>query len=157
MFGELFKQLAKVDMLFVGYKGEAPAINDAMGGQISVVFANLPSALPLVQGGRLRALAVTSANRVSSAPQIPTAAESGLRDFTTNSWFGLYAPAATPRPIVNRINTESAAALNVPEVKERLAVQGMFVVANTPEQFAAFLKTEVPRWTTVVKVSGVKP
>lgn len=157
MFGELFKHLAKIDMLFVPYKGEAPAINDAMGGQISVVFANLPSALPLAQAGRLRALAVTSAQRVASAPEIPTVAESGLRDYTTNSWFGLYAPAGTPRAIVAKLNTESASALNAPDVKDRLAAQGMFVVANTPEQFATFLKTEIPRWTKVVKESGVKP
>ncbi len=157
MFGELFKTLAQVDMLFVPYKGEGPAITDAMGGYLSMVFSNLPTVLPLAQGGKLRALAVTSAQRVSSAPEIPTVVESGLPDYTANSWFGLYAPAATPREIVAKINAESVSALNVPEVKDRLAAQGMFVVANTPEQFAAFLKTEIPRWRKVVKDSGVKP
>lgn len=157
MFGELFKQLAQVDMLFVPYKGEAPAVNDAMAGQISMVFANLPTALPFAQAGKLRALAVSSAQRVSGAPDIPTVAESGLRNYTANSWFGLYAPAGTPHAIVAKLNSESASALNVPDVKDRLAAQGMFVVADTPEQFAAFLKTEIPRWTKVVKDSGVKP
>jgi len=155
MFGELFKTLAKVDMLFVPYKGEGPAIIDALGGQISMVFSNLPTVLPVTQGGKLRALAVSSAQRVPSAPEIPTVTESGLPDYIANSWFGLYAPAGTPREIVTRINTESTSALN--EVKDRLAEQGMFLVANTAEQFADFLKTEIPRWTKVVKDSGIKP
>ena len=157
MFGELFKTLAKVDMLFVPYKGEGPAITDAMGGHLSMVFSNLPTVLPLAQSGKLRALAVTSAQRVASAPEIPTVAESGVPDYTANSWFGLYAPAGTPREIVARINAESTAALNAPEVKSRLAQQGMFVVSNTADEFAAFLKMEIPRWTKVVKDSGVKP
>ena len=157
MFGELFKTLARVDMLFVPYKGEGPAIIDAMGGQISMVFSNLPTVLPLAQGGKLRPLAVSSAQRLSGAPEIPTVAESGLPDYIANSWFGLYAPAATPREIVARINADATSALNAPEVKDRLAAQGMYVVPNTPEQFAAFLKTEIPRWAKVVKDSGVKP
>ena len=157
MFGELFKTLAQVEMLFVPYKGEGPAITDAMGGQISMVFSNLPTGLPLAQGGKLRALAVSSGQRVSGAPDIPTVAESGLPDYIANSWFGLYAPAATPREIVTKINSDATSALNVPEVKDRLAAQGMYVVANTPEQFAAFLKTEIPRWAKVVRDSGVKP
>ena len=155
MFGELFKTLAQVDLLFVPYKGEGPAIIDAMGGQISMVFSNLPTVLPLAQSGKLRP--VSSAQRVSGAPEIPTVAESGLPDYIANSWSGLYAPAATPREIVTKINTDATSALNVPEVKDRLAAQGMYVVANTPEQFAAFLKTEIPRWAKVVKDSGVKP
>jgi tripartite-type tricarboxylate transporter receptor subunit TctC len=157
LFGELFKQLARIDMLFVPYKGESPALSDTMAGQISMVFANLPTALPIAQAGKVRALAVSSAQRVSSAPGVPTVAESGLPDYKANSWFGLYAPAATPRAIVVKINAETASGLNAPDVKERLTAQGMFVVADTPEQFAAFLKTEIPRWTQVVKASGVKP
>ena len=157
MAGELFKLVARVDMLFVPYKGEGPAIADAMGGQISMVFSNLPVALPQAQGGRLRALAVTSPQRVSTAPEIPTVAESGLPGYEASTWFGLFAPAATPRDVISKLNTESVSALSVPEVKDRMAAQGLFVVANTPEQFAAFLKTEIPRWAKVVKDSGVKP
>jgi len=157
MAGELFKLVARVDMLFVPYKGEGPAIADAMGGQISMVFSNLPVALPQAQGGRLRALAVTSPQRVATAPQIPTAAESGLPGYEASTWFGLFAPAATPREIVMKLNADSVGALNVPEVKERMAGQGLFVVANTPEQFADFVKTEIPRWAKVVKDAGVKP
>lgn len=157
MAGELFKLVARVDMLFVPYKGEGPAIADAMGGQISMVFSNLPVALPQAQGGRLRALAVTSPQRVSTAPDIPTAAESGLPGYEANTWFGLFAPAATPREIVIKLNSDAAAALNVAEVRERMAGQGLFVVANTPEQFAEFLKTEIPRWAKVVRDAGIKP
>ncbi len=157
MAGELFKLVAGVDMLFVPYKGEGPAIADAIGGQISMVFSNLPVALPQAQGGRLRALAVTSPQRVATAPQIPTAAESGLPGYEAATWFGLFAPAATPREVVAKLNAESASALNAPEVKERMAAQGLFVVANTSEQFANFLKTEIPRWAKVVKDAGIKP
>ena len=154
---ELFKLTAQVDMLLVPYKGESPALADAMGGQISMVFANLPVGLPLAQGGRLRALAVTSLQRVSTAPAIPTVAESGLPGFEANTWFGLFAPAATPRDVVARLAGDSASALGAPEVKERMAAQGLFVVANAPEQFAQFLRVEIPRWQKVVKDAGVKP
>jgi tripartite-type tricarboxylate transporter receptor subunit TctC len=157
MAGELFKLVARIDLLFVPYKGEGPAIADAMGGQISMVFSNLPVALPQAQGGRLRALAVTSSQRVSTAPEIPTAAESGLPGYEASTWFGLFAPAATPREIVIKLNADSVSALNVPEVKERMAGQGLFVVANTTAQFADFVKTEIPRWAKVVKDAGVKP
>ena len=157
MFGELFKSLAKVDLMFVPYKGEGPAVTDAAGGYISMVFANLTSVLPLTQSGRLRAIAISSAQRLPTVPNIPTVAESGVPEYVANSWFGLYAPAGTPRDIVAKINTESNAALNTPDVRDRLATQGMFVVQNTAEQFAAFLKAEIPRWTKVVKDSGVKP
>lgn len=157
MFGVLFESLAQVKLLFVPYKGEGPAIADAMGGYISMVFSNLPTVLPLARSGKLRALAVTSAQRISSAPEIPTVAESGLPEYIANSWFGLYAPAGTPRDVVNKINTESNAALDTPEVSKQLAGQGMFVVRNTADEFAAFLKTEIRRWQKVVKESGVKP
>ena len=157
MAGELFRLQARIELLFVPYKGEGPAIADAMGGQISMVFSNLPVGLPQVQGGRLRGLAVTSPQRVATAPDIPTAAESGLPGYEARTWFGFFAPAATPRDVIMRLNAESVAALNVPEVKERMAGQGLFVVANTPAQFADFLKAEIPRWTKVVKDAGIKP
>ncbi len=155
--GLLFNLMAKVDMLFVPYKGEGPAIVDAMGGQISMVFSNLATVLPMAQSGRLRPLAVTSAKRVSSAPEIPTVAESGLPEYVVNTWFGLFTPSATPRAVINKLNTDAASALNTPDAKEKLLAQGMYVVANSPEDLAALLKTEVPRWAKVVKESGVKP
>jgi tripartite-type tricarboxylate transporter receptor subunit TctC len=155
--GELFKLTAKIDLLFVPYKGEGPAIADAMGGQISMVFSNLPVALPQARGGRLRGLAVTSAQRVPGATEFPTVAESGLPGFEAFTWFGCFAPAATPREIIARLNTDSVAALNVAEVKEKMAAQGLFVTANAPEPFNAFVKKEIARWTKIVKDAGVKP
>jgi tripartite-type tricarboxylate transporter receptor subunit TctC len=157
MAGELFKLQAKVDLLFVPYKGEGPAISDAMGGQISMVFSNLPVSLPLARTGRLRALAVTARERVATASDVPTASESGLPGFEASTWFGFFAPAATPRDIVTKLHADSAAALNIPDVKEKMAVQGLFVVASPPEQFAEYQKKEIARWTKVVKDSGVKP
>jgi tripartite-type tricarboxylate transporter receptor subunit TctC len=157
MAGELFKLTAKVDLLFVPYKGEGPAVSDAMGGQISLVFSNLPVVLPLARSGKLRGIAVTSAQRVPTASEFPTVAESGLPGFEANTWFGCLAPAGVAADIINRLNAEAARALNAPAVKERMAGMGLFVVANRPEEFAELLKKEIPRWAKVVKESGVKP
>ncbi len=157
MAGELFKLTAKVDLLFVPYKGEGPAVSDAMGGQISMVFSNLPVVLPLARTGRLRGIAVTSAQRVPTAAEFPTVAESGLPGFEASTWFGCLAPVGTPADIINKLNAESVRALNAPAVKERMAGMGLFVVANKPEEFAELLKKEIPRWAKVVKDSGVKP
>ena len=157
MAGELFRLQAHVDLLFVPYKGEGPAIADALGGQISMVFSNLPIGLPQAQSGRLRALAVTSKERVATAPNIPTAAESGLPGYEAATWFGLFAPVATPREIITKLNADAVAALSGADVKERMAAQGLFVVASTPAQFADFLKAEIPKWAKIVKDAGVKP
>jgi len=155
--GELFKLTAKVDMLFVPYKGEGPAIADAMGGQISLVFSNLPVALPQARGGRLRGIAVTSAKRVPTAPDIPTVAESGLPGFEAFTWFGFFAPGATPREVIVKLNADSVSALNMPDVKEKMAAQGLFVTANAPDPFAEFVRKEIQRWAKIVKDAGVKP
>jgi tripartite-type tricarboxylate transporter receptor subunit TctC len=157
MAGELFKLAAKVDMQFVPYKGEGPAVTDAMGGHISLVFANLPVALPLAREGKLRGIAVTSAQRVATAPDIPTVTESGLPGFEAFTWFGVFAPGATPREVVVKLNTESVAALNAPDVKEKMAAQGLFNTPSTADEFAAFVRAETQRWTKIVKDSGVKP
>jgi len=155
--GELFKLQAKVDLLFVPYKGEGPAIADAMGGQISMVFSNLPVALPQARGGKLRGLAVTSAQRVPTASDIPTVAESGLPGFEAFTWFGCFAPGATPREIVAKLNADAVASLNVPDVKEKMSAQGLFVTANAPDPFNEFVKKEIPRWAKVVRDAGIKP
>jgi tripartite-type tricarboxylate transporter receptor subunit TctC len=155
--GELFKLTAKIDLLFVPYKGEGPAIADAMGGQISMVFSNLPVALPQARGGRLRGLAVTSAQRVPGATEFPTVAESGLPGFEAFTWFGCFAPAATPREIVAKLNADSVAALNAADVKEKMAAQGLFVTANAPDAFNEFVKKEITRWTKIVKDANVRP
>ena len=157
MAGELFRLQAHVDLLFVPYKGEGPAIADALGGQISMVFSNLPIGLPQAQSGRLRALAVTSKERIATAPDIPTAAESGLPGYEAATWFGLFAPVATPREIITKLNADAVGALSGADVKERMAGQGLFVVASSPAQFADFLKVEIPKWAKIVKDAGVKP
>lgn len=157
MSGELFKLMAKVDLLFVPYKGEGPAVADAMGGQISMVFSNLPVVLPLARAGKLRGIAVTSAQRVATANEFPTVAESGLPGFEAITWFGCLAPAGVSGDIINKLNAEAARALNAPAVKERMAGMGLFVVANKPEEFSELLKKEIPRWAKVVRDSGVKP
>jgi len=157
MAGELFKLAAKVDLQFVPYKGEGPAISDAMGGHISLVFSNLPVGLPLARDGKLRGIAVTSAQRVPTAQEFPTASESGLPGFDAFSWFGLFAPSATPREIVVKLNAEAVRGLNAPDTKEKMAAQGMFTTTAGVEEFGEFVKKETARWGQIVKESGVKP
>jgi tripartite-type tricarboxylate transporter receptor subunit TctC len=156
MAAELFKIMAKIDMRLIPYKGEGPAIVDVMGGQVLLMFSNIPVSLSQVRSGRLRVLAVTSAQRVATLPQVPTIAESGLPGYEAATWFGFFAPAATPRDIVNKLNAEAVAGLTPPEVKERLAGQGYFVVASSIEAFTAFVNNEIPRWAKVVKEANVK-
>lgn len=157
MAGELFKLMAHVNLRFIPYKGEGPALADVMGGQISMLFGNIPVVLPQVRSNRVRGLAVTSAQRMTSAADIPTVAESGLPGYDMATWFGLLAPAATPREIITKLQSEAARTLNVPEVKERMLAQGLSVVANTPEAFAALVQQEIPRWKKVVEAAGLKP
>ena len=157
MAGELFRLMAGIEFLFVPYKGEGPAVADAMGGQISMVFSNLPVVLPHARSGRLRGIAVTSQQRVPTAQEYPTVAESGLPGYDAFTWNGLFVPSATPRDVVAKIQSETAAALTNADAKEKLASQGLFVVASTTEQFAEFVKKEIPRWAKVVKDAGVKP
>ncbi len=157
MAAELFKIMAKIDMRLIPYKGEGPAIVDVMGGQVMLMFSNIPVSLSQAKSGRLRVLAVTSAQRVSTLPEVPTIAESGLPGYEASTWFGFFAPVATSRDIVNKLNAEAVAGLTTPEVKERLAGQGYFVVASAVEPFAAFVNAEIPRWAKVVKEANVKP
>jgi tripartite-type tricarboxylate transporter receptor subunit TctC len=154
--GEMFKQMTGVDIVHVPYKGSAPAITDLLGGQVSMMFDNMPSGLPHVKAGKLRALGVTSAKRSAAAPEIPTIAESGVPGYEVDSWFGILAPAGTPREIVNKLNVEIVKILRMPEVKQRLAEQGAEPVGNTPEQFAEHIRKETIKWARVVKASGAK-
>jgi len=152
--GELFKQMAGVDMQHVPYRGSAPAVSDLLGGQISVMFDNMPSAIPHVKGGKLRALAVTTAKRSPALPDVPTIAEAGVPGYEATSWFGLLAPAGTPAPIVAKLNASILKALADPEVKKKLAEQGAEPFGEKPEQFAAFIQAETAKWGKVVKDSG---
>ena len=157
MAAELFKIMAKIDMRLIPYKGEGPAIVDVMGGQVMLMFSNIPVSLSQAKSGRLRVLAVTSAQRVSTLPEVPTIAESGLPGYEAATWFGFFAPVATPRDIIAKLNAEAVAGLTPTDVRERLASQGYFVVASGVEPFSAFVNAEIPRWAKVVKEAGIKP
>lgn len=152
--GELFNALAKVDMVHVPYKGSAPAVTDLVGGQIDVMFDNMPSAIQHVRSGRLRALAVTTAKRSPELPDVPTIAEAGVPGYEATSWFGMFAPAGTPAPVVARLNAALVKVLADPAVKKKLAEQGAEPYSETPEQFAEFIRKESAKWSKVVKESG---
>ena len=154
--GELFNTMAGVKMQHIPYKGRAQAIPDLLGGRIQMIFDNMPSALPLVKAGEIRAIAVTSASRSPAAPNIPTIAESGLPGFEATSWFALYAPAGLPRDVQARINAETARVMALPDVKEKLATLGLDIATGTPEALSGFMQSETVKWAKVVKESGAK-
>jgi tripartite-type tricarboxylate transporter receptor subunit TctC len=153
---ELFKTMTGVQMAHVPYKGSAPALVDLAGGQVQLMFDNLPSALALIKGGKLKALAVTSAQRSTALPDVPTVAESGLPGFEASSWFGLLAPAGTPKDIITKLNGEVAKWLATPEAKEKLAAQGAIPFGLPPDEFARHIAAETVKWQKVVKDSGAK-
>lgn len=155
--GEMFKSLAGVDMLHVPYKGSGPAVIDLLGGQVDIMFDNMPSALPHVREGKLKALAVTPSERSQAAPELPTIAEAGVEGYSAAAWFGLLAPAGTPQDVVNKLNAEMVKILAMPDVKERLAGQGAEAVSTSPEEFAEYIKAEQKKWADVVKASGFQP
>ena len=154
--GELFKVMAGVQMTHVPYKGSAPALQDLIGGQVQLMFDNLPPSLPQIKAGKLRALAVTSAGRAPALPDTPTVAEAGLPGFEASSWFGVLAPAGTPPEIVNKLNAEIAKWLASPGAKEKLANVGANIAGGTPEDFARHIQAETAKWAKVVKESGAK-
>ena len=154
--GELFNTLAGVKMQHIPYKGRAQAVPDLLGGRITMIFDNMPSALPLVKSGDVRAIAVTSAKRSAAAPDIPTIAESGLPGFEASSWFALMAPAGLPKEVLARINAETARVMNLPDVREKLTQLGLDVAPGSPEALASHIQTETIKWAKVVKESGAK-
>ena len=153
---ELFKTMAGIQMNHVPYKGATPALTDLAGGQVQVMIANLPPMLPLVKAGKLRALAVTTTRRYPGLPDVPTVAESGLAGYETVAWFGLFAPAGTPKEIVSRLNREVNAIVSQPDVRERLLGMGMEPALGTPEDFAARQAADIAKWKKVVADSGAK-
>ena len=155
--GELFNSAARVKLVHVPYKGSGPAVTDLVGGQVQLMFANLVAALPQVKTARLRALAVTGEKRAAAAPELPTVIEAGVPGYVVISWFGVLAPAATPRELVMRLNAELARTMAAPDVRERLAGEGAEPTVGTPEQFAAFLKADIAQWTKVIKNAGITP
>ena len=155
--GELFKSRTGVFMTHIPYRGSGPALADLLAGAVDVMFDNLPSAMPHIQAGNLKAFAVTSAVRSAALPDVPTVAEAGnLPGFEASSWFGLLAPAGTPADVVSRLQQESAKALGLPAVKERLLAQGAIPSGNTPPEFAKLINDETVKWAAVVKASGAR-
>ncbi|MGH8621574.1 MAG: Bug family tripartite tricarboxylate transporter substrate binding protein, partial [Burkholderiales bacterium] len=154
--GELFKSMAKVDMVHVPYKGNVPAITDLIGGQTSLLFATMPTVLPQVQAGRLKALAVTSSARSPAAPELPTIAEAALPGYSVTNWIGLFAPAGTPRDIVVKLNGETVRVMQTPEIQKRLTSEGAKFTRTTPDEFTAFVKSEIAKWAKVVKEAGIR-
>jgi tripartite-type tricarboxylate transporter receptor subunit TctC len=157
--GELFKSMSGTFMVHFPYKGSGPALLDLMGGSTDVMFDNLPSAMPLIKSGKLKALAVTSAQRSGALPDLPTIEQAGgptLKGYEASSWFGLLAPAGTPMEVVNRIQQEVTKSLNTPAIKEKLLAQGAIPGGNTSAEFAKFIDAEHKKWAQVVKASGAK-
>jgi len=154
--GELFKKMADVDMIHVPYKGNAPAVTDLVGGQVQVMFDNIPVSLQQVRAGKLRALAVTGPARSPVLPQLPTVAGAALPGYNITSWFGLYAPSGTSPQIIERLNREANKALAIVPIRRRLTDQGIEPAGGTPGQFAEFMRTELVKWGKIVRESGAR-
>ena len=154
--GELFKASAKVDALHVPYRGMGPATTELLGGQLSLIFSGLPSGLPHMKAGRVRALGVTSAARSTAVPELPTLAEAGLPGFESTTWQGLAVPAATPRDIINRLHAESVKTLESADIRTRLVNMGTEPVGSSPEQFAAYVAAETAKWGKLVRAIGLR-
>jgi tripartite-type tricarboxylate transporter receptor subunit TctC len=156
MSAELFKYMAKVDLTHVPYRGASPAYTDVIAGRVDCTFAVMASGLPLVRAGQLRALGVTTATRVASAPDIPTIAESGIPGYDTSSWFAFFVPAKTPPEIIAKMHADTVAALAEPQIRAKLDALGVIVVGSTPQQLGAHLKAEMERWAPVIKAANIK-
>ena len=155
--GELFKALAKIDIVHVPYKGSGQMMSDLLSGQVQIAFDQIASSIAHVKSGRLRALGITTAKRSSLLPDMPTIAEAGVPGYEATSWNGFAVPTGTPKAVINRLQQETLKAVSIPEVKERMYVLGIETIASTPEQFAAHIKAERDKWVPLLKKIGVKP
>jgi len=156
MSGEMFKQLLGLDITHIPYKGSGPAVSDLMGGQVQMMFDNIPSAISHIRSGKLRALATTGPKRAAVLPELPTMIESGVPGFESTAWFGLAMPAGTPKEIIARMNADGQKAARAPEFVKRMNDLGYEIVGGTPEQMAAMIRDEIKRWGPIVKASGAK-
>jgi tripartite-type tricarboxylate transporter receptor subunit TctC len=154
--GELFRSLTGVKIVHVPYRGTGPALIDVLGGQVPMMFPNMPGTMQHVQSGRLRVLGVNSEKRSALLPDVPTVAEAGVRGFEASTWFGLLAPAGTPREVIVRLNAATARVLNTADVNERFVSEGAVAAGGPPERFGALLKTEIEKWGKVVRTAGVR-
>jgi len=156
MSGAMFTQFTGTDILHIPYKGSGPAVTDLLAGQVNMMFDNIPSSLPHIKAGKLRALATTGAKRDPALPDLPTLAEAGVRGYESGVWFGLSVPAGTPREIIVKLNAAALQAARSPEFAKRMTDLGYNLIPSTPEQMAAMLKAELVRWAPIVKSSGAK-
>ncbi len=156
MSGEMFKHLTQVDILHIPYKGSSPALTDLLGGQVMMMFDNVPSALPHIKSGKLRALATTGAKRDATLPDLPTVAEAGVVGYESGVWFGLSIPAGTPREIIAKLNAEAVKGTRSPDFVTRMTALGYNIIGSTPEQMTDMLKKEVATWGPIVKASGAR-
>ena len=156
MSGAMFTQLTGTDMIHIPYKGSAPAVIDLLAGQVSMMFDNIPSALPHIKAGKLRALATTGAKRDPALPDLPTLAEAGVPGYESGVWFGLMVPTGTPRDVIARLNAEAVKGAKSPEFVKRMNDLGYNIIPGTPEHMTAMIKAEIARWTPIVKASGAK-
>jgi tripartite-type tricarboxylate transporter receptor subunit TctC len=154
---ELFKIMAGIDMVHVPYNGGAPALTAAIAGEVQLFFSSIAPALPLVKDGKLKGIAVTSAKRTAVLPEFPTIAESGLPGYAIENWFAVAAPAATPKPIIARLNAELVKAINMSDVRKRFIDLGADPIGSTPDELAAYIRSELAKWGKVVKAAGIKP
>ena len=154
---ELFRSMAGIDLIHVPYKGSGPGIIGLVSGEVAIFFPSVPTAIPHIKSARVRALGVTTAKRADTLPEVPSIAEAGLPGYESTQWFGVLAPSGTPRPIIERLHKDITAALRSTEVKQHLASEGAIVVASTPAEFAAYLRSETEKWARVVKAAGIKP
>jgi tripartite-type tricarboxylate transporter receptor subunit TctC len=153
---EMFNLVSGLRTVGVAYKGGAPAVADLAGGQVQFAFPTLPSVLPFIRSGRVRALAVTTAQRSAMLPEVPTMIEGGVKDFDFAEWYGLFVPSGVQREVVRRLNEESVAILKTPDVRERFAVQGLEVLSSTPEQFGELVQRDLARFGDVIRRAGIK-
>ena len=154
--GELLKSVAHIDIVHIPYKGSPPALIDLLGGRVVLMCSTIAPAMPLAKSGKLRALAVTSLKRSAAVPEIPTVAESGLPGYEATAWQGVLAPAGTPRDVIVKLNAEMVRIINQPDVRKQLGDQGYEPAGNSPEQFAEYIKSEIAKWTRVIKAAGLK-
>ena len=155
--GELFKSLARIDMVHVPFKGSGQSIISLLAGEIAANFPSVPTAMLYIKAGRLRGLGVTTLKRAQALPDVPSIAEAGLPGYEATQWFGLLAPAGTPRTVIDRLYQESSRALRSADMKERMTAEGLEVVGGTPEEFASYIRSETEKWTQVIKAAGIKP
>jgi tripartite-type tricarboxylate transporter receptor subunit TctC len=155
--GELLKSMAQIKYEIIHYKGAGPALTELLGGHVQLQFVSMPAAMPHIRSGKLRAIAMTGAKRSPAAPDMPTMDEAGLSGFHVSTGFGMFVPAGTPRPIIDKVHDAIVKTLQMPEVKERLSKQGADPVGSSPEEYESFVRSEIAKWQKVVKEAGIQP